>query len=181
MQTRYRPGDRIPMSWEDYEALGEFRGEYVDGELVVSPEPTLRHQTITANVWRRVRDQLPPAVDAAIAWGFRPGGAEVEFAPDVMVFTKGEDKRLTASLPHLLVEVLSSDPSRDLVGKAAEYAAAGVRRYWVIDPEGPEIVEFHLPAGATSYVEVGRHAGSDPVTLDIEVCQVTLIPADLAR
>ncbi len=180
MQTKYRPGDRIPMSWEDYEALGEFRGEYVDGELVVSPEPTRRHQTISSRLWQVLVEQLAPGTDAVQAWGFMPWERE-EFAPDVLVCTSDEDKRLTASIPHLLVEVLSSDPARDLVRKAEKYAAAGVPRYWVIDPAGPEIIEHHLLPGADAYVEVGRHAGSDPVTLDIEVCQVTLIPADLAR
>ncbi len=173
-----RPGDRVPMSWQEYEALGEFRGEYIDGELVVSPEPTRRHQTISARLWRLLDEQLPDGINAVIAWGFKP--AADEFAPDVLVCSGDEDKRLTASVPHLLVEVLSSDPARDLVVKAGKYAAAGVRRYWVVDPEGPEIVEHHLPDGAAGYVEVARHAGADPVTLDIGVCEVTLVPGELA-
>ena len=37
-------------------------------------------------------------------------------------------------LPHLVVEVLSSDPARDIIRKATKYAAAGVERYWIFDP-----------------------------------------------
>ncbi len=179
VHTTYRPGDRIPMSWDDYESLGEFRGEYIDGELVVSPEPTRRHQMISSRLWHVLSQQLPPGTEAVQAWGFMPWERE-EFAPGVLVCTSDEDKRLTASIPHLLVEVLSSDPARDLLRKAAKYAAAHVPHYWVIDPGGPEIIEHRLPPGAAAYVEVARHAGDQPVTLDIDVCRVTIVPGELA-
>jgi Uma2 family endonuclease len=82
-------------------------------------------------------------------------------------------------VPHLVVEILSTDRARDLLRKAYKYAAAGVTQYWVVDPEGPEIIEYHLVAGATAYTEVGRHSGQHGVTLDIGIAEVTLAPAAL--
>ncbi len=52
METRIletlRAGDRVAMSWDEYQTLSPdaVRGEYVDGELVMSPFPTGLHQDV---------------------------------------------------------------------------------------------------------------------------------------
>ena len=87
----------------------------------------------------------------------------------------GEQKRFTGT-PVLAIEILSTDRPADLIRKARKYAAAGLPRYWVIDPDGPEIIEFELIAGEYAYREAGRHSGPDPVTLHVGPATVTLVP-----
>ncbi len=110
-------------------------------------------------------------------WGWKPGSDE--FIPDVVVFGVDEhydDRRLGAT-PNLAVEVLSTDPAADIVRKAAKYAATGLERYWIIDPEGPEVIVHHLIDGV--FVEQGRHGPGAVVTLDVGPCEVTFDPARL--
>ncbi len=78
-----------------------------------------------------------------------------------------------------MVEILSSDPARDIIRKAAKYAAAGVSRYWIIDPDGPEVIVYELGGGV--FVERGRHRSGTTVTLDVGPAAVTVDPGDLVR
>lgn len=75
------------------------------------------------------------------------------------------------------IEVLSTDPARDLVYKLGAYAAAGLPRSWVAVPSGPEIVTFERTDGVLA--EAGRHGPGAAVSLDIGPATLALDPADL--
>lgn len=113
------------------------------------------------------------------AWSWRPTADE--FIPDLMVFDETDEDVRYAGVPHLVVEVLSTDRAADLLRKERKYAAAGVPHYWVVDPEGPEVIEYELGPGSGTRVELARHSGDEEVTLDIDVATVTLAPAGLAH
>lgn len=119
-------------------------GELVDGRLEEEEMPTRVHEAVVAYL-----------MYALMTWG-RPRGArvygsELKLAiaprrgrkPDVNVFLSGSprsagDASLQRRPPDLVVEVVSpalADTRRDRIDKPDDYAAFGVRYYWIVDPQ----------------------------------------------
>lgn len=147
--------------------LGQFRElpegpphfELIDGELIMAPAPNLYHQEITGNIYLLLRnwEKSHPSGKAFIA-PLDVFLGEDCFEPDV-VFVSAEKLRLIAQTdglhgaPDLVVEVLSeSTYRRDMTRKRRKYAAAGVREYWIADPEEKSLRQY-LFAGSDSTSE----------------------------
>jgi Uma2 family endonuclease len=140
------------------------RDELLDGELLVTPAPTWRHQAAAAAVFRRI-DPYVRATRVGVA-GFAPADLALEGGqvaqPDVFVIPLRPDGRPPRvweefRIPLLVVEILSpSTAQKDRMVKRRRYQRTGVAEYWVLDldsrlverwrpgDERPEILDKEL-------------------------------------
>jgi Uma2 family endonuclease len=129
------------------------RYELVDGELLVSPSPSLPHQRVVAELlmllkpWARERQLEAFIAPSAITFTPRR-----ELQPDVFVvpYLAGRRVQDAGELVHLIlaIEVLSPSTARhDRVTKRRVYAEQGVAEYWIVDPDA-RTVERWRPGDA---------------------------------
>nr|WP_283756527.1 Uma2 family endonuclease [Roseofilum casamattae] len=128
---------------------GDNRYELIDGE-VFDVEPTGEHEEIAAFITRKIcvqidRNNLPWLV---LQRGlFRPSDATMTaFRPDVLAVDRNElikeplwseQSILTrGSSIKFIAEVVSSNWQNDYARKAEDYAAVGIREYWIADYAG---------------------------------------------
>ena len=120
------------------------RHEVLDGELLVTPSPTGRHQRIVFELARWIaayvdREQLGELRLGPHAVWPEPGSDQY-VEPDLFVVPAVDGKRPPADAPVtrllLAVEVLSPGSARhDRITKRALYQRGGVPEYWVVDGE----------------------------------------------
>ena len=165
---------RIPMSYEEYLALGETKHhEYYDGLVHVHP-PNLRHVQVARRLTRTLEDACAPGFLVTPEWGWRVGERQ-DFEPDLMIVPEqAPTADLLREAPLLVVEVTSpSTRTEDWTRKMAAYAAGGAPWYWILDPDRRELTVLRLvgssyrPEGTFSE---GRQELSEPlpVVLDLD-------------
>ncbi|MEY2513818.1 MAG: hypothetical protein QOJ89_1176, partial [bacterium] len=149
------------LSTDDYHRLIESSAfdefppcELIDGLLVRKDVKSPAHENAVAWLleWLMFgvdRSRFQVRVGAALTLD----GSEPE--PDLMVIDRDAPRPYHPATATLAVEVSVSSLRRDLNRKAALYAQAGVREYWVFDVGGRRVVVHRSPRAGT-YTDVSE-------------------------
>lgn len=178
-----QPAAGTVLSLEDWAALPEDdSGELVDGRLVEGEVPELVHEVLVAALCHLLRAWLRPLGGLVAASGVKLAIDERRGRmPDVAVFLPGNlppARGLLRVPPDVAVEIVSATPRdacRDRVEKLNDYAAVGVRWYWIVDPElrsfeilerGPDARYVHALAATAGVVD--PVPGCEGLVLDLD-------------
>ena len=139
------------MTLKEYEALDEsVRGELIGGRFYAMAGASTAHQSISFHLAfeleKYIRDNkgdcrvfIPP-LDVKL---FKKEDTILQ--PDVLVVCdpkKIGEKRVDGA-PDLVIEVVSpANPGHDYIRKLELYLKAGVREYWIVDPEEKRVVVY---------------------------------------
>ncbi len=136
---------------------GDERIELINGEAYRMATPSRIHQGICFEIGRQLGNYLegkqcraypaPFAVRLFEQDGERPEEVDSVVEPDIsVVCDRGKlDKYGCRGAPDMVVEVLSPSSLRhDRLVKLNLYQQAGVREYWIVDPENRSVQVFLL-------------------------------------
>lgn len=179
MEDTYTYADYL--TWD-----GPERYELIEGQPVMMPSPRRRHQRVmvalVAQLYEFLRDKpcevyaAPLDVRLFEKAGDHPEDVDTVVQPDVMVVCHADrlDDAGVRGAPDLVIEILSPSSRRhDLVRKFNLYLRAGVREYWVIDPDNNTAQSWVLHDGHYEARESFMGGGQMPVAV-LEGCQVDL-------
>ena len=164
---------------EELLALPEdgLRHELLDGEHVVTPAPSMRHQRALFAVLDAISPVLRGHAEVEMLWS--PAdlhlGPRTLVQPDLFVFARqpADTEWKDVPVPYLVIEALSpSTAARDRNKKRRIYLDAGVEEYWIVDAdacvverwqggdERPEIVDgtlnWSLSVGVSGSIDLPR-------------------------
>lgn len=170
-----------PMSIEQWEAMDEDEpGELVDGLLEEEEVPDNPHEVIVSLLVHLLWGWLLPRGDGSVL------GSEAKFLlgkrkgrkADLSVFFTPPPRRRGANRapPDIMVEVISPRPRdrrRDRIQKFHEYAAFGVRWYWLVDGEARTLEIYGLDNGHYNHALSAAEGtvdipGCEGLTLDLD-------------
>ena len=183
------------MSIDEWASLDEDSpGELVDGMLEEEEAPDITHETVVRWLMLVLAARLQPAGGLVFGSGVKLAvRARRGRLADLICYAPGRrpPKRGVVRLPpDIVVEVVSPSPAdarRDRIEKPDDYAAFGVRYYWLVDPElrGFEVWELgsdgryvRARSAVSGVVEVDV-PGCDPLALDLDALwrEVDELPA----
>ena len=146
---------------DDFPEGTGWRYELIDGALLVSAEPSLQHQRVSAALLRLLQDAVPADLEVFLPIDVRLSPVR-QIAPDITVVRRSDATgRRLDGVPVLVVEVQSpSTRAVHLTLKRRVLEEAGVPSSWLLEPDLLVLTVLELEAG--TFREVARVAGDEP-------------------
>jgi Uma2 family endonuclease len=156
--TSAQPRTKRPLlTYDDYLTFPDndgIRKEIIEGELFMSPAPSIKHQSILRNLFR-ILDKFIVEKNLGEAF-FAPCDVILSdinvIQPDILFISRQNYEIITAlniqGTPDLLIEIISpSTIENDRIFKKLVYEKFGVKEYWLVDPEQETIEGWTLKQG----------------------------------
>ena len=146
------------------------RAELIDGQIYYMAPPTRRHQRIVGELFAAIREYI----------NRKNGTCEVDIAPFAVFLNENDinyvepdisvicdPNKLTdkgcSGAPDWIIEIVSPGSRRmDYYTKLFKYRTAGVREYWIVDPEKNRILVYDFESENT-----GDYSFADSVKVGI--------------
>ena len=147
----YAVQEKGPYTLEDYYALPDDRRvELIDGFFYDMATPYVIHQRILSLLFYQFLEGTRTH-DSPCTVLISPCDVQLDrdnktmLQPDLFILCRPLDIRAQSSpgAPDLTLEILSpSTRSKDMLLKLSKYQHAGVREYWVVDPDAGEVYVY---------------------------------------
>src|SRR5262245_32396106 len=132
----------LPLTYDDYLRLPEDgpRYELIEGDLLMTPAPTVTHQTLLGRFHLAIGNFLASSPIGRVL--LAPTDVVLSptdvVQPDLLFISEAHYDRITdpgiLGPPDLVIEILSEDSrKRDEVTKLRLYAKFGIPEYWIAD------------------------------------------------
>jgi Uma2 family endonuclease len=150
---------------EEFRALPEsaLPTEYVNGEIVMAPSPTVPHQIVQGNLYYALRTFVQERglgrIFAAPLDVVLPTGDVVQ--PDLFFLNARQAARVRSArrveeVPSFVVEILSpGSATQDTITKRELYERNSAREYWIVDPEERAVAQLILRKKHYALTELG--------------------------
>ena len=179
----WRIDDDREYTLDDYYALPDnIRAELIDGKLYYLSAPSVTHQRVLGEIFSQIFYFVKSNKGKCEVF-FSPIDVHLDLdnktmvQPDIVIICdpkKTEEGKRVEGAPDLAVEVLSPSTSRkDTTIKLRKYKNAGVKEYWIVDPEDKTVYVFDFTQDKIS-MSIFSFKDPIPVSLYDGKCVVDL-------
>lgn len=156
----------------------DVRVELIDGVIYYMSAPTVAHQMIAGYIHAQLFNHIKSNKGNCTAM-ISPLSVELNkdnktsVQPDVLIACDKSKviKRCVYGAPDFVLEVLSpSTKSKDMVIKLNKYMAAGVKEYWMIDPNKKQVLVYNFDENR--FAEVHTFEDTVPIAVLDNKCSI---------